>query len=176
MVITIDGIDYNTENTQLAQAVKKMQERHDAEMSKKEEEMDKKDEEMEELKKKKEASDAKADALAKDQLSTDAINKLVSERAGLLADSKAILGDAMPECTDCPREIKAAVVDHVLKAGDLSAKSDAYIDGLYEYAVDKHAKGKTAEDNLKNDFSKDKETVTRDSIRKAHNAKMGMEV
>ena len=86
----------------------------------------------EEIAAKKEKAEATKDALEKTVLDDEAINTLVSERAELLSTAKTILGDKMPECIDCPKEIKTAVIDHVLDMGDLSVIEEFRDSGIEE--------------------------------------------
>jgi len=174
MAITIDGISFDTDNPQLEQAIKKMQDAFDAEknafMKKLEEKKKEKDEaEKEKIKaeKEKDEAKAKADVIEKDKKSDDDIAKLVTEKAILLSDAKAILGDYMPECLSCDSEIKSAVVKAVLDM-EMSGKSTDYINASYDIAI---AKAKKTSDNLENfkkDFqSKDGKTVdSREESRK----------
>jgi len=147
MIITIDGIEFEVDNPQLAQAIKKMQDNHksallakDQEMEKKEEEMD---QEMEELKKEKDKAKAQSDALQKDKLTDDAISAMVNERAKLITQAQTILGDKMPTC-DCPREIRIAVIDSVYPGMVTKDKSDDYVTALFDMSVakSKDVKGK----------------------------------
>jgi hypothetical protein len=178
MIITIDGIEYDVENKQLGQAIQKMQTVHDAEKEEMEEKLKKAKQEKEDEEKAKEKAEATADALKGQQLSDEDINVLVSERATLLSDAKAILGDKMPECNDCPVDIKTAVIDHVLPEMNLEGKSNDYIDAAYDMAVEKFKKAKGSLDNLAGDFQKkDDKKVTRDSARQGYmKDQLGMEV
>lgn len=176
--ITIDGIEYDVEDKQLAQAIQKQQAAHDAEkeaFKKKEEEAE---EEKEAMKKDKDKAEAAKDAMAKTVLDDAAINSLVAERAKLLTTAGRILGDKMPECMDCPKEIKTAVIDNVLDMGDLSGKSMDYVDAAYDMAVTKAAKDKESLDSLAKDFlTKDGKKVSRGSARNAYmKDQLGMEV
>lgn len=167
--ILIDGIEYDVENAQLAQAIQKQQTAFDAENEGLKEKLKKSEEDKEEMEKKKDKAEASKDAMAKTVLDDSAINTLVSERAKLLTTAQGILKDKMPECTDCPREIKTAVIDAVLDMGDLSAKSVDYIDAAYDMAVKKAAKAKDTLDDLGKDFqTKDGKKVTRESARQGY--------
>ena len=77
---------------------------------------------------------------------------MVSDRAALISQATEILGDKMLDCADCPKEIKAAVVDKVLDLGDLSAKSSDYIDAAFDMAIEQYKKSKDSIKNLNNDF------------------------
>jgi len=160
MIITIDGIEYNTEDTQLAQAVKKQQSAYDAEFKKFEKKSEEDEEEMKKLKKEKDEAEATKDALVADsaKFSDDAISKLVADKALLLNDAKAILGDKMPECTSCDKEIKAAVIAEV-NGLDVSGKSDEYINAGYDMALIKYAEAKDSVKKLNGDFQKDGKTT-----------------
>lgn len=136
MIIKLGGISFDTENTQLAQAIQKQQEQHDAEMKKKNDELDKKDQEIGKEKSEKEKATATADALRKTQLDDAALSVMVNERATLLTDAKMILGDKMPDC-NCPKEIRIAVVDSVIPGTKLEDKSDDYIAAMYDMALEK---------------------------------------
>jgi len=171
MKITIDGIEYDAGNEQLLQAIQKMQKSHDAEVEEMKKKADEEEKEKEKLKKDKEKAEAEKDTLKKDALDADAIDKLVGERAELLATAKNILGDKMPECTDCPKEIKTAVVDEVLNMGDLSGKSMEYVDAVYDIAISRVEKTKGSLDKLNDDFQKDNRAVretARDKYMKDH--------
>lgn len=177
--ITVNGITFDTDNEQLAQAIQNQQSAHDAEVEGLKKKLEEEEEEKEKMKKDKDKAEAAKDALEKSTLDSDTINKMVSDMANLLTTAKGILKDKMPECTDCPKEIKTAVIDAVLDLGDLSGKSDDYIDASYDIAVEQSKKAKGSLDNLKDDFKikdKDGKTVTRDSARKGYAQKMGMEV
>ncbi|MCP4090828.1 MAG: hypothetical protein GY746_13715, partial [Gammaproteobacteria bacterium] len=157
--ITIDGIQFNVEDDQLAQAIQKQQSANDAEKEEMKKKLDQAEEEKEEMEKKKDKAEASKDALEKSTLDSDQLNKHISDRAILIVDARAILGDKMPECVDCPKEIMSAVVDHVLGLDDLSAKSDDYISAAYDMAVKKVKDAKGSLDSLSNDFA-NKEIVT----------------
>ena len=167
--ITINGIDYDVEDTALAQAIQKLKSGFDAEKEKLEKEKDELEKKNEELEKEKDKAEAGKDAAEKLVLDDDTINKMVSDRAGLLTEAKDILGDKMLECTDCPKEIKAAVIDAVLDMGDLSDKSVEYIDAAYDMALKQHKKAAKSVKKLGEDFqTKDGKTVTRESARKGY--------
>jgi len=182
MKITIDGIDYDTKNEQLGQAIVKLVKTHDEEkeeMKKDQEEKEKKDqEEKEELKKKADKAEAAKDAALKNVLDEKALDALVGERAELLSTAKEILGDAMPECTDCPKEIKTAVIDKVLdlEIKDWSVKSMDYVNASYDIALTQAKKVKDSLNSLNTDFinkdsvtkDKDGNEITRDSARKGY--------
>ena len=165
--ITIDGIDFDVENDQLAQAINNQQKSFDAEKKAMQKKVDEAEEEKEEIKKDKDKAEATADALKKSTLDDDAINVLVSDRASLISKASLILGDKMPECTDCPKEIKGAVIDKVLDMGDLSGKSIDYIDAAYDMAVKQYDKASKGVKKLEDDFLTDKDgnEITRDSAR-----------
>lgn len=170
--ITILGIDYDVENTQLAQAIKKQQSAHDAEKEKMAKKAEEDELELKKLQKEKEAAEGAKDAAEKLVLDDKAVDALVSERAEIIADAKLILGDDMPECSNCPREIKAAVVDKVLDMGDLSKKSDDYITAAYDMAIDKFKKaGKNLEklgDDFKTKETDDDEPKSREAAQKKY--------
>lgn len=162
--VTIHGITFDTENEALVQAVNKLVATHDEETKNLKEQFKKKEEEDEEekkkMKKEKESADAKADILEKSKLSDADISVLVTERAELLADARAILGDKMPKCVDCPKEIKTLVVDHLLPDLKVSDQTDDYLNASYDIAVAKFKKAEKNGDKLKNDFKQDKEVET----------------
>lgn len=170
--VTIDGISYDVEDT-LGQAIIKQQNAHDEEkkeMKKKAEEDEEKNEkEKKELKKEKEEATATKDAALSKVLNDKDLNTLVEKRAELLSTAKTILGDKMPECTDCEKEIKTAVIDHVLdlEIKDWSAKTMDYVNPSYDIAVKQAAKVKTSLDKLGDDLNaittKDGKKVTRKS-------------
>jgi hypothetical protein len=173
--VTIDGVSYEVESA-LASSIAQMQKTHDQEkkmmkkkMEEQEEEMEEKEKENEKMKKDHDAAVAQKDALEKKQLSDEAFNKLVSERAELLTTARTILGDKLPDCVDCPTEMKIAVIDHVIPDMALEDKSDDYISAAYDMAVKEYQKAKTSMDNLRDDFkTKTTDSVTRDSIREKY--------
>lgn len=184
MFITIDGIQFEIADSQLAQAIQKQQIAHDAEvegfkkkLSKEEEEKKKLEKEKDEEKAEKDKAQAKADALEKDKMSSDALNTLIEDRAALIVSAKGILGDKMPECIDCPLEIKTAVIDHVLSDMKLEGKSDDYINAAYDMAILKAEKAKKSLDSLSGDFkTKDGKIITRRTARdKYMKDQLGME-
>ncbi len=164
--VTIDGIEFDVEDKQLVQAIKKMQATHDQEKeaAKKKEEMDQ--EEKEELKKKADKAKATKDALEKSTLSDEAISKLVSDRATLIADARMILGDKFPTCDNCPVEIKTAVVEYVIPDMDLTDKSDEYLNAAYDMALAKAKKTSKNLNQLGDELAnKDKLIIDRDAPR-----------
>ena len=170
ITITIDGIQYSVEDAQLAQAIQNMQSLYDVETGKLEKKLTEEEEEKEKMKKEKEEAEAKKDALEKDQLSDSDLSALISERAALLVQAKAILGDKMPECTDCPQEIKTAVIDHILPDMELDGKSKDYINAAYDMAIKKTEKADDSLKKLEGDFIKDKKgnKITRESAREKY--------
>lgn len=168
--VTIDGISYDVEDT-LGQAIIKQQNAHDEEKKEMKKKFEKKEgedeEEKKELKKEKEEANAAKDAALSKVLNDKAIDALVEKRADLLSTAKEILGDKMPECTDCEKELKTAVIDHVLNLDidDWSAKTMDYINPSYDIAVGQFKKVKTSLDNFSKDINaimtKDGKTITR---------------
>lgn len=170
MIITIDGIQYTVEDAQLGQAVLNQQKAHDAEVEGLKKKLTEEEEEKEKMKAEKEKAEAKKDALEKDQLSDSDLSTLISDRAALLVQAKAILGDKMPECTDCPLEIKIAVIDHILPDMKLDGKSKDYINAAFDMAIKKIEKADDSLKKLEGDFIKDKDgnKVTRESSREKY--------
>lgn len=164
--ITILGIDYDVTDDNLVQAIQNQQKAFDAEKKKSEKELDELEEKNKNLEKEKEKAEGAKDAAEKMVIGKDALNKIVSDRAILVAEAKAMLGDKMLDCTDCPKELKAAVIDKVLDLGDLSAKSEDYIDAAYDMALKQNKKASDSIEKLGDDFkTKDGKTVTRESAR-----------
>lgn len=177
MIVILNDIEYDVSDNQLAQAIKANNERMAKILDEKEKEMSEKEKELEEAKKDKDKAEATADALKKEKLSDEDLNKLVNDRAEIISNGKRILGDKMPECNNCPKEIKSAVIDKVMGEIDLSGKSDDYITAMYDMAVVKFdSVKKELDDSGEKFFNKDGKEMTRDSVRREHNAKMGMEV
>lgn len=168
--IMIDGIQYTTEDAQLGQAILNQQKAHDAEVEGLKKKLTEEEEEKEKLKKEKDEAEAKKDALEKEKMSDEALNTLISERAALLVQAKAILGDKMPECTDCPLEIKTAVIDHILPDMKLDGKSKDYINAAFDMAIKKTEKVDVSLKKLEGDFIKDKDgnKITRKSAREKY--------
>ena len=164
--ITIDGISYEVDNSQLVQAIQKYMkdaEESKTEAEKKLEEINKK---MDELMAKKDAIEAE---MKQSKTSDEQINKLVAERAELLTKAKTILGDKMPACMDCTKDIKTLVVEHVLDGIDLTNKSDAYLDAAFDMAVQRFEKAKDSTNKFQQNLNdKEKVTLTRDSARDAY--------
>ena len=170
ITIMIDGIQYTVEDAQLGQAIQNQQKAHDAEVEGFKKKLTKEEEEKEKLKKEKDEAEAKKDALEKEKMSDSDLSALISERATLLVQAKAILGDKMPECTDCPLEIKTAVIDHILPDMELDGKSDDYINAAYDMAIKKTKKADDSLKKLEDDFIKDDKgnKVTRESAREKY--------
>jgi len=170
MFITIDGIQYNIEDAQLKQAIENQQAAYDAKFEKFKKKEEESEEEKKKLKAEKDKAEAEKDAVEKEKVSDADLNKLIADRAELLTIAKNIFGDKMPECTDCPQELKTAVVDHILPDMELDGKSKEYIDAAFDMAKKKAAKADKTLDKLKDDFTKDKDgnKITRGSARKAY--------
>lgn len=164
MIITLDGIEYDVDNTQLAQAIKKQQDTFDAEKEAMKKKLEEDEEEIETLKKEKDKAEATKDAISKTVLTDEALNDLVHTRAKLLTDAALILGDKMPDC-DCPREIKTTVIDHVLKIKVADEKSTDYVDAMYDVALVKSKDSKKSVDNMQKDMETGDKKLTRDSVR-----------
>jgi len=165
--ITIDGIQYQIEDAQLAQAIKNLQSAHDAETEGFKKKLSAEEEEKKKLKAEKDKAEAEKDAAEKEKMSDSDLNTLISERATLLVQAKAILGDKMPECADCSIEIKTAVIDHILPDMKLDGKSNDYINAAYDFAIKKQDKADESLKKLEDDFIKDKDgnKITRQSAR-----------
>lgn len=178
--ITIDGLDFEVENEQLAQAIQKQQAMHDAEKEEIKKKSEEDEEEIEKLKKEKEGAKAEKDAAIASNLKDADLAKLVNDRATLIVDAKAILGDKMPKCTDCPMEVRTAVIDAVLPDMDLADKSDDYVIAAYDMAITKFKKAGESLKNLGDDLTilkdKDGKEITRDSARDKYMKNMGLEV
>ena len=175
--ITIDGMSFDVENDQLAQAIQNRQAAHDAEIEKFKKKGKEDEEEIKKEKAEKDKAEAAKDAAEAKVLDDKALGILVKDRAELLATASTILGDKMIEdCNDCPRELKSAVIDEVMgdkdRSGnvrDLSARSMDYIDALFDAAVEKAKAAKKTTDNLSQEMKdEDGKAVTRKSIRDAY--------
>lgn len=179
MIITIDGIEYDVENKQLAQAIQNQQKAHDASEEEMKKKIEEKDEELEEMKKKKEEAEATKDAALKKVLTDEQLSEVVKSHVELIVDAKMILGDKMPECGICPKEIKSAIIDHVYGETDFSGKTDDYINAMFDLAL-KDVKGsKEGFEKFKKDMgdkTKDKKTISRDSARTNYMKSIGLEV
>ncbi|RLB93611.1 MAG: hypothetical protein DRH26_03485 [Deltaproteobacteria bacterium] len=165
--ITIDSIQYTVEDAQLVQAIQNQQTAHDAEVENLKKKLTEEEEEKLELKKKKDKAEAEKDAVEKEKMSDADLSALVSERAALIVQAQGILGDKMPECTDCHIEIKTAVIDHILPDMELDGKSEDYINAAFDMAIKKNVKADDTLKNLEKDFMKDKDgnKITRESAR-----------
>jgi len=166
--IDIEGITFDVDNEPLVQAIKKLKDEFEKKLSAEEEKAKKEKEDKEKALKEKDAALALADSLKKEKLTDADIGALVGERAKLLADAVAILGDKMPECVDCPAQIKTLVVEDVLPDMDMKDKSEAYLDAAYDIAIERFKAGKKSTDDLSGDFkkkAKDGEEVTRAGAR-----------
>jgi len=166
MVITIDGIQYTVEDTQLAQAIQNKQKAWDEEKEAMVKKLEEETDEKEKAIKGKEKAEATADAAKKEIITDAAMNDMVGERAKLLVDSKIILGDKALECNDCPKEMKTAVIDKVMSL-DMAGKSDDYIEAMYDAAVAKFEKAKGSLDKLNKNFSDADDNLTVDDKREA---------
>ena len=175
--ITIDGIVYETDNEQLAQAVQKQQKAWDAEKEKMEEKMKEDEEEMEKLKAEKEKAEAAKDAAIASKLSDPDLESLIKDRAKLISTAEKILGDELPECNNCPVEIKSAVVSKIFPDMKLDGKSNDYITAAYDMAVERFENSGKTFDQFRKDFQQDNKTsITRDSARGGYMKRIGMEV
>jgi len=167
--IKLGGITFDVDNEPLVQAIEKMKDEFKEKLSAEEEKAKKEKEDKEKAMKEKDAALALADSLKKEKLTDADIGALVGERAKLLADAVAILGDKMPECVDCPAQIKTLVVEDVLPDMDLKDKSEAYLDAAYDIAIERFKAGKKSTDDLSGDFKKKKtedgKEVTREGAR-----------
>ena len=178
----LNGITYDSDNSQLVQAVAKYvkdAEEEKTELEKKLEEEKKKTEaaeealdEAEEEKKEAEKSEVKDAALEK------LINDRATKKAILISEASAILGDKMPKCLDCDLEIMKAVIGDEWAEDDIMGKSDdykrIYADALYKVAVKKHADVRKKTLSFGNEIlSKDGKIVTRDSARVAYMKTLG---
>lgn len=169
MVITIDGINYNVEDQQLAQAIQKQQSAYDAEKEKMKKEKEDAEKEKEEAIKEKDKAEAAKDSLTADakKFTDDAIKKMVADKAVLLTTARSILGDKMPECVTCDSEIKAAVIEKV-DGKDVSGKSDDYIQAMFDMSVEKFDKVAKANGRLNKDFASDENKDTRQTSHDAY--------
>lgn len=149
----IDGISYDVEDVQLAQAITKMQATHDEEKTALQKKLDEEEEAKKKAMAEKDKVEAQKDAMEKEKLTDDALAKLVSDKAALFAQVKTILGDKMPECSNCDAELKILVVEDVLPDMDLKDKSESYIDAAYDMAVQKFKKNNDSTKKLNDDFS-----------------------
>lgn len=151
MKFIIDGIEYDTEDTQLFQAIQKQQQTFDQEKEMFKKKLKEKEKEKEDMKKDKEKAEAAKDALESNILDEDTQTKLIHEKATLLVDAKMILGDDMPKCV-CSKEIKTAVVNKLIPDMELTDKSEEYINSAYDIALENSKKAKGTTDTLANDF------------------------
>lgn len=168
--ISIDGINYQTDNEALVKAVNELKKSYDKKIKDK---MDKEEEEKEEkesMKKEMDSLKAQKDALEKTKLTDADISKIVNERVQILDTARRILGDSMPDCVDCPEELKVAVIDHVIPGMKLDTASSEYVHAAYEIAVAQYDKTQKNIDGLQNDFANKKSEDSLDTIRvKARN-------
>jgi hypothetical protein len=72
--------------------------------------------------------------------SSDEFQERVNERADLLAVAKPILGDETEFSKMSDRDVKAAVVTKLDGREIAKDKHDAYVDALYEGAIERHSK------------------------------------
>lgn len=180
--ITIDSIDYKIEDSQLFQAIQKtindaeeQQESFEKKEKSFEERLKDLENEKEKAIKEKEEALALKEASEKEKLDDSQLEKLINdaanEKAELLAQSKLILGDKMPDCIDCDLEIMKAVIGDRFSEDEVKDKSPeyttAYITALYDAAVKAFESGRESIKEFGADLSKDKEgkIITRDSIR-----------
>ena len=181
--ITLDGITYETEDSQLAQAVNKFvkdaEEKENAFAKK----LKKEKEEKEGAVKEKDEAVAKKEAAEKTKMKDEDLEKLISDRATskakLLSQAGEILGDKMPDCKDCDLDIMKAVIGDEKLDDELLGKSPEYINtyvtALYDSAVKKFKVGREATQNLGDEILKDKEgkEITRDSARENYMKSLG---
>jgi uncharacterized protein len=149
--------------------LEKMQKEKDEEEKKKKEDAEeeaKKQEDEEEKKKEEDNEEGEALKKVKDELEKvkaerdslkktggqDAIKQTLKDHTALIREAAQILGDSFPECTDCPAEIKSAVIDKI-KGIDVSGKSETYIEAMYDLSVGDYQQNKSAFDALNSDFT-----------------------
>ncbi|MCK5603205.1 DUF2213 domain-containing protein [Candidatus Pacearchaeota archaeon] len=180
VTITIDGIKYEVPE-QAAQAYQKYATTMDQRVKDAEEATKKAEQEKKDAEKERDEAQAKKDAAEKEKKTDDEIAVLVADKADLLATAKVILvdkfDDLTKDCGTCDTKMRAAVIAHVMPDIVLDGKSDDYIAAMFDMAVVKHQKAKDSNTKLGKDLIDDKgEVMTRDSVRIAHNKKLGMEV
>lgn len=170
--ISIDGIDYQTDNAELVKAVNELKKSFDKEKTKMKDEWEDEKEKNKTMKKEMDSLKAQKDALEKTKTSDADINKLINERALLIDTARRILGDAMPECVECPEELKIAVIDHVIPDMELEKESNDYVNAAYKIAVKQYDKARKNFNNFQNDFTKKKSEgdvqMIRDEARKKY--------
>lgn len=172
--IILDGITYETEDSQLAQAVSKFvkdaEEKENAFMKK----LKKGKEEKEDMEKEKEEAVAEKEAAEKTKMKDSDIEKMINDKASakaeLISKAKVILGDKMPDCVDCDMEIMKAVIGNDLKDELMGQSEDyavAYVTALFNDGVKKFENGREKTQNLGDEITKDKDgkEITRDSSR-----------
>lgn len=159
MFITIDSQTYEVKDAELGRAFKDAMSKWKNKEEKMKNDMEEQEEEIKKVKKENETMKAQNDALKSQKMDDSAINELVSERAALLSKARTILGDSLPQCVDCPKEIKAAVIDHILPDMDLTDKSDDYVDAAYDMAISKYENAKKSLGNLSHDFKQNSQNI-----------------
>lgn len=172
MKITINGKEFEVSD-EVGNALKEERKSKDEEVEKVEkkvEDADKKAEDAEE--KTKEAEKATDVAAAKiddlnvkltkandSKISNDDMNKLVQERASLIAFAGSVIGnDNMPDSI-CPMVIKTAVVEKHFNIS-VDGKSDAYIDARFEMVQEDQVAHDSSVQKLANDMEANKKVAT----------------
>lgn len=174
--VQIGKITFDVENEQLAQAIQAAMADAGATAEELQAKIDALEEEKKKLAAAKDAAAATADAATKAQMTDEQINALVAARAKLLSLASLVLGDKMPDCADCPTQLKTLVVENVMPDMDLKDRSEAYLDAAFDMAVAAFNKSMANSGKLAQDFSQraktndGQETPSREAIRQKYMA------
>lgn len=170
MKIKINGKEFEVDE-ELGKAIM-------AERSTKDEEMDeatKKAEDMEEEKveavKANDMLQARLDSANDSKLSDEDIDKMVTERAGLIAFATGIIGnDSIGEVGSNPMAIKKAVCEKHFGVS-MDGKSEAYIDARFDIVNEDQIAADASVKKLEDDMKKEKDDVATDNEKIATDAR-----
>jgi hypothetical protein len=90
------------------------------------------------------AKDKEIADLKAEQLTSDAIDKMVAERASLLADARLIHPEVVVDGKSSG-DVRKAVVTHILGADAVANKTDAYFDARFDMLVEDAKKAKSVD-------------------------------
>ena len=170
--IMINGVEFEV-SEEVGEAIMAERAAEEKKAEDMEEEMSKKTEELEtandKLTAKVDGLEAKIKATNDSKMSDTDFDKMVGERASLVAFAQTIVGDAMPDSTE-PMTIKKAVVEKHFNIS-VDGKSDAYIDARFEMVQEDQTSHDASVKKLADDMQKEKEKVQTTNDAKATEAR-----
>lgn len=184
--ITIDGIDYTTDDKQLSQAINKLMKDAEISITSLEERLTALENELKKANSEKEVALAEKNAAEKATMSEPELEQIIEDRASkkakLISQAKLVLGDKMPVCVNCDLEIMKAVIGDSFSEDEIMGRTSEYINtyitALYDAAIKKFNEGRESLKEFGKEILKDSksETITRDSARAKYMKTLGIGV